>query len=470
MKRFIILLLFMLLAAISVSALNLEECIKLAMSNNKDLLAAQEDKAMADELYYDVRGNLLPQISLQGGYQLKTTWLPNSAVPGKMDFMPALSSGASADDSTLAGILTGFANNMIPGSPQKEGSLAAQIQLNQILFSGGRLINGITAVARYRSIQLLQILLIKQELYKKTMDMFYQTILAKKVWEIQQEGLVTANRHLSRVQILNTEGQVSEFDLLRAQLEVVKLKPEVVSAKNNYELALAALKKHIGTTDEAFTADGDFILPAQSEYFDLAQPDSLMIDLHTAQANAATRRLELKLAAINSEIQGIRYRAEKGNYLPNVMLTADYSLFTAADEYAIEGDDFGSAFNVGIGFSIPLFTGFSNTAKRSYARHGWMQAQIKETDASEWINLEVKQTYQNLETALENYRVQLENIRLAERSLQLAQVRFENQVGIQLEVFDAQIMLSSVKLSYYNSIYEVISANHNLKKAMGFLF
>jgi len=83
--------------------------------------------------------------------------------------------------------------------------------------------------------------------------------------------------------------------------------------------------------------------------------------------------------------------------------------------------------------------------------------------------LEVRQTWQNLQNALENYKVQVENIKLAERSVQLAQIRFENQVGIQLEVFDAQMTLNAVKLSYFNSIYEVISANQKFKKAMGYI-
>jgi outer membrane protein TolC len=63
--------------------------------------------------------------------------------------------------------------------------------------------------------------------------------------------------------------------------------------------------------------------------------------------------------------------------------------------------------------------------------------------------------------------VQTENIRLAERGLQLAQVRYENQVGIQLEVFDAQLTLQTIKLQYYQSIYEIISADRNFKKSIG---
>ncbi len=439
------------------SALTLDQCIEQAKANNKDLLSAKEDIYMADALYYDVRGSLLPQLSLVGGYQLKTTWLPDSAIPGKMDFMSSLDNSASGNDSTLAGILTGFANGLIPEQKQREGSIATQLKFDQILFSGGRLINGIKAVGRYRSIQGLRYKLLEQDLVLNTTNLFYQTLLAKKVYEVQTEALTIANRHFNRVELLNTEGQVSEFDMLRAKLEVAKLKPQVLQAKNQYDLAMAAFRNQIGVTDTTLTLDGDFILP-----------DAVTEDLETAQTNAEKQRIEPKLSAINTEINQIKYNAARQNYLPNIMLSADYSIFTAADEYSIEGDDFGKAFNIGIGFQLPLFTGLSNTSKQAYARHELSQSKLQEQNYNNLIQLEVKQAHQSLQNALENYSVQLENIKLAERSMQLAQVRFENQVGIQLEVFDAQIMLNSVKLSYYNSIFEVISANQKLKKAMGF--
>jgi outer membrane protein len=459
MKRMLLILILLSLFAGVINAISLDECVALARKNNKVLLAAREDIVMADQTYYEVRGMLLPQLSLQGGYQLNTTWLPKSSIPSAFDFSESLDENASPNDSILADILTGFTNSMIPDKVMKEGSVAAQIKLEQILFSGGKLINGINAVNRYRSIQKLKYKLLEQDVVVKTTDMYFQTVLAGKVVDIQQEGLDTANLHLDRVILLNREGQVSEFDLLRARLEVAKINPELIKAKNMYDLALTAFKKQIGYTDEYLILD--------QELTNL--PPIEQIELDSALALAEKQRLELELASIGTEISHIRYKAEKGNYLPVVGLTAGYSLFTAANKYIIESNDFGTSLSAGIGFSIPIFTGLSNSAKRSYAKHAYKQTQILEDDAREWVALEVKQTWQNLQNALESYNVQRENIRLAERSLQLAQVRYDNQVGIQLEVFDAQMMLNSIRLSYYNSVYDVISANQKFKKAMGYI-
>ncbi len=417
---------------------------------------AAEEIVKADNTYKDVRGNLLPQLSLQGAYSLNKTHLPNSAIPSAFDFSMGLDTLATDNDHYLAGAMNGVMSAMIPSKTQEEGSLAMQLKLEQVLFLGGKLINGIKAVDRYRSIQNQMYKLTEQDLIVQTTELFYQVLLLEKLYQVQEEAYALAEQHLQRVQLFNVEGQVSDFDLLRAQLEVSKQRPQVLTAKNQYELVLEAFRKHIGATDADLKPEGSFSLPITTE-----------MNLPDAIAEGKQNRIELTLADINTEIMQIRYNAERGNHLPNVALQADFSLFTVADEYAIQRDDFGRKYSVGIGFQLPLFTGLSNTSKRAYARHDYYQARLKQADAEDMIELQIKQNHQKLQHAIQNYQVQMENIRMAERAMQLAQIRYENQVGIQLEVFDAQVMLNAVKLQYFQSIFEVISADINFKKSIG---
>lgn len=456
MKKFIILCVCLSISGLALG-ISLQESLELAKQGNKELLKAKEDIFKADATYKDVRGNLLPQLSLQGGYNLSKTYLPDSAIPPAYDFTTGLDASASDNDEYLAQSLNGLVAGFSPSSPVKEGSLAMQLKFQQVLFMGAKLINGVKAVDRYRSIQKLRYNLVENEIVVSTTELFYQCLLAEKLVGVQQDAMDIANRHLARVELFWQEGQVSEFDVLRARLEVAKLQPQLIQSRNNYDLALSAFRKQIGSADSNLIPEGEFVLPQ----------DSLMTE-EEAIDEGLSNRLELRLAAINTEIQGIRYRAEKGNYLPNVALTADASLYTAADEYKIEGDDFGTSYSVGIGFTLPLFTGFSNSSKKAYARHDHTLAKIQEQDYRELIALEIKQNYQKLHYARETYKVQAENIKMAERNLQLAQIRYENQVGIQLEVFDAQIMLSALKLEYFNTIYQVISAERKLSKSLGY--
>ena len=83
-----------------------------------------------------------------------------------------------------------------------------QLKMDQVLFLGGKLINGIRAVDRFRSVQRLSYSVKEQEVILATTQIFYQSILAGKLAEIQEEGLATAQRHLTRVELLSAEGQV----------------------------------------------------------------------------------------------------------------------------------------------------------------------------------------------------------------------------------------------------------------------
>ena len=139
MKRLITLIGLSLLV-FSISAISLDESVNLALKNNRNLLIAKEEVEKANMSYNDVRGTLLPQITLQGGYELSRTHLPPNAIPGEVNFMPGLSQTASMDDYYLAGALAGVVNNMIPTTPQDQASVALQVKMTQVLFLGGKLV------------------------------------------------------------------------------------------------------------------------------------------------------------------------------------------------------------------------------------------------------------------------------------------------------------------------------------------
>jgi outer membrane protein len=438
-------------------AIGLDQSVDLAKQNNKTLQMANEEVLKSDQTYKSIRGYLLPQISLAGGYKLSRTYLPASVMFPSVDFTMGLDSLATYNDYYLANAMNSIINELSPDSPKDEGSLGLSLQFNQVLFLGGKLINGLRAVDKYRSIQKLKYELTEQDVVLNTTKIFYGCLLADKLVQLQEEALQTAKLHLQQVEAFNREGLVSEFDLLRARLEVAKLNPQIVQARNSRDLALAAFRKQIGMPEGADIPEGEFI-----------PPDSMEITLDGALQQGKLERVELKLADIACQIAQVKWNAEKGNYLPNVALQGSASLYTAADDFSIGKNDFGTNYSIGIGFSLPIFTGMTNTAKRSEAQHDYQYSRLQQKDYEEMISLQITQNYQNLNNALENYRLQTENIQMAERSLHLAQVRYDNQVGIQLEVFDAQTMLSAIKLQFYQAIYDIIIAQQELRKSVGY--
>ncbi|MCD4651203.1 MAG: TolC family protein [Candidatus Cloacimonetes bacterium] len=467
MRYFIAILL---LLPMLLSALTLDECVKLAQENNRELMRQREEIAKIDAEYNNVRGSLFPQITLNAGYQLKWNRLPDSATGGLQSLSDMLhgsddlNSATSNDsllienDQSIAGFTDDAMGSMTPEQNQEETALFGQIQLTQVVFMGGELFNGLRVLDKVKTITRKQYFLVEQDVIYNTKEMYYQTLLAGKVLRIQEDALTIAGQHLQQVTDAFDGGFVSEYNKLRAELEVEKLKPAVLQARNNSELAMQAFKNHLGWKSGVLTLDNT--VPETDNLPQFAELDSLLEE-------GLNNRAELKLSTISVEIEDVRYTIEKQNFLPDVFITGEYNKFTAATDFSIESEDFGDAWQIGLGVSMPLFTGFSNTARRAKTRHGLRQSKIAHEELLQLLELDIRNSWLALEYARQALEVQKKNISLAQRGLEIAQARYDNSVGIQLEVFDAQLKQRSTRLEYENALYSLIIATEKMNKALG---
>ncbi|MBS3742343.1 MAG: TolC family protein [Candidatus Cloacimonetes bacterium] len=468
MKRLITLtFVFIVIATAAVNAreLSLQEAIELTKIHNKKLQKAEQEVKEYKQDYLNVRGKLFPQLTLSAGYQYKKTELPESSQMGSSNLSAMIDSLATpgtanekilyGNDRTMAGYVDGALNDMLPSSVQKETSAYGSVKLDQVIFMGGKLINGITVASKLYHLQEKKYFVTKQDVIYEAISNYYGTKMAKKVWKIKREALSTAQKHLEQVQNMYEQGLVSEYDKLRANLEVKQLKPEVLNAKKDYQLAVKNLKNYVGITDTT-----ELILISEIEL------PKIDIDYNDAIQEGLRNRVELELADLNVEVNKVNYRYEKGNFLPQIGLSAEYNYF-GQNEKKIESQDWGNYYQVGIGFSMPLFTGLSNTAKKAKARHALKQAKISRQDLKEKIELDIRNSVLQLKADLENIESQKENVELAEKALKIAEARYDNQLANQLEVFDAQLNLQSAKLSHLNATYKVILSYEKLRKAIG---
>jgi outer membrane protein TolC len=436
-------------------SLTLSESIELALQNNKQLLKAREEVLKYKQDYNNVRGNLLPQISLAGGYQYGHTRLPDSAIPPSMLLADELTDEATTDDSTIADFFDYSLAALIPEQETDEYSAFGQLKLDQVVFMGGKLINGINIAGKLYHLQEKRYFLVEQEVVFNAKDLYYKTKLAGEVLEIQREALSYAQDYFQQISNMFEQGLVSEYDMLRAELEVQKLKPEVMEAEKNNKIAQENFSDFLGLeTNELILSDA----------IELITMEDIM--LNNAIDEALENRMELELSAINVDVNKVQLRYEKGNFLPNIGISAEYNVF-GADAEKIESDDWGNSYQVGIGFSMPIFTGFSNSAKIKKAKHSLRQAELDRKDLQEKIELDVTNSFLQLETDLEKVETQLNNVNLAERGLEIAEARYNNQVSNQLELIDAQLQLKIARLNLMNVKYSAVTAYEKLLKAMG---
>jgi outer membrane protein len=454
-KIVMILLLFLILSLFGQTSLTLRESVEIAIDNNKDLQKAREEVGKYRQEYNNVRGNLFPQITLSGGYQFKHMKLPDSAMPVMPSVESMLESNATINDSIIAGFIDYGFSSFIPAQESDEYSLAGTVSLSQVIFMGGKLINGINIAGKLYHLQEKKYWLDEQNLIFNTTDLYYKTKLVTEVAEIQVEALAFANLYFDQVSNMYEEGLVSEYDLLRAELEVQKLEPELLEAEKNSKLAMESFANHLNMDDRDLVLIDKIDLPKMEEF-----------SLKDAIDSALQDRMEIELSGIGVDVSKVYLRYEKGNFLPNIGITADYTYF-GADAEKIESDDWGSSYQVGIGFSMPLFTGLSNTSKIKKAKHTLNQSKLDHRTLQEMIELDVRNSYWQLQADLEKVSVQTRNVELATKGLEIANARYENQVSNQLEIIDAQLQLKAAKLNFMNAKYAAVISYTKLQKAMG---
>ncbi|MBI9031171.1 TolC family protein [bacterium] len=408
------------------NSLTLEEAERITQEKNKEIKIAQENKAGSFSNYKSIKGNLYPQLSLSGSYGLAKTDVP--------DILPA---GSMAE---------------------KEMPLNTVLSMNQILFSSD-VFNGLKAAKVYNNINDTMLNVTVRNVLFQTRRLFNTALLTKEIVVIHQEALEIANAQYTRVSNMYEQGLVSEYDKLRAELQVSELDPKLQEAMNNYQLSIQALQNHLGDEVEISEIEGE-----------LTEPVMQKISLDQAIKEGLDNRLELDATQLNVDILDIQYQNQKKSYLPSLALTGSITNFTATSDYEVEADNFGNKYSIAVGFQMPLFTGFTNVNKANEYKYQLNSARLETSVLYDNIKLEIKNHYLSLEKDKINITTAKKNRDLARRGLTIAEQMYANQLGTYLDVQSAQLSYNQAQLNYISAVYSLIDSYESLLKAMGINF
>ncbi|MCK4325696.1 TolC family protein, partial [bacterium] len=182
-----------------------------------------------------------------------------------------------------------------------EENYQTNVSLTQVLYAGGQLINSLrqsklnleaTGEKQNRT---------RQEIIFKVKEDFYRVLLAEEFVRINQETLSLAEEQLRIARERYHAGEVSNYDVLRAEVEVATVKPELVKAENYFEVAQNEFKFILGldlATPVKLKGEFDY-LPGE-------------VNLDDAFATVFAMRPELKEMEANRKIGELGVEIAKG--------------------------------------------------------------------------------------------------------------------------------------------------------------
>ncbi|MDD4829476.1 MAG: TolC family protein, partial [Bacteroidales bacterium] len=375
--------------------LDLATALRIAHDNNPTIKVAEIEIQRVDYARKEAIGNLLPNLNAVGQY--------TDNVMKQVMFMPE-SFAALMEGQKYMEI--GYKNSFV-------GSVNAQIPI--INFTIWQNIknkqNDIDIIIeKSRSSKI--------EMTKQVKDAYYTVLLSKSSLKVLQQSHTNALETLKNIENSYKQGIVSEYDYIRAQVNVNNLNPMLINAKNGVELSIMQLRMILSLPPEQ-----NIIIKEDLDSFN----DNINILTEVNNNSILSQNSDLKLLDYN--ILGLKNQLKVINtqHLPMLSANGSYIYQTQAENFKFKDYTWIGSASVGLQLTVPLFAGMTKVNQAKQVEMAIKGLEIQREYAKDGLNLQVKAAINSMNAAKEQLIVNKDAIKQAQRGYEIAKVRY--QVG-----------------------------------------
>jgi outer membrane protein len=434
--------------------LTLEEAVRTAEAQSEAIHIARAGVQRAQGQQYQARSQYLPQINASAAYT-RTLASQFSSIGGTappVDTTKPLPPPAPCDQyllgptATTEERLAGLENASrcsLGGNPFSSfGSLGfgAKNQYNlglsfsQNLFAGGRIRAQNTVANAGRTSAEIELAAQRAQIRLDVTQAYFDAALADRLVALAESSAVQTENVLRQTQLARNVGNVSEFELLRAQVSSANQRPIVIQRQSDREVAYLRLKQLLNISLDT---------PLQ---LTTAVDDSVAIASSLAAAGVtgdttAINRATVREAAATIDAQRGLLRIAKAQRLPSLALTSQYGKVAFPLSNFPQTGDFRTNWTIGLASQIPLFTGGRIKGEQMVAEANVREAQARYDQLREFAALDSRVTLNNLFQARAAWLASAGTADQARRAYSIAEVRYKEGISTQIELNDARILL-----------------------------
>ncbi len=285
---------------------------------------------------------------------------------------------------------------------------------------------------------------------------YFDAMTAKATLKAATEVKEIAKSTLNSAKVREGKGVASQSDRLRATTALAKAVLEQNRAQGNYRKALAVLGQIMGVPGNTVIS-----MPAEIAENTGEISDDLNHWLEEAQKNhPAIIAAREQVKAAQNQVTVVRSAG-----LPTLNFSSYYYKNTRPGEAVTQTE--AEENTVGIGITIPLFDGFSNTYKIRGAQAQVEQKQAALADTENRVALELVRAYADATSALQNLDASVNLLKAAEEALTVSQRRYDKGAADITEILNTQWTLSEGQQERIRCIAEWHSARLRLLASAG---
>jgi outer membrane protein TolC len=431
-------------------SITVDAAVRMAVQHNPELQSARLEVQRSDARVMEAWGYTMPSVDISGNFN-HIIEKPKSFFPDVI-YYPLV----KMMDSTFKAPRPTGKLVELPFSMSPSNSANAALNVRQILFNGSVFV-GVGAASIYSQMARDIYLQKKVETVAKVRKAYFGALLAREALMMMESNLKNAEENLKNVQLLRSQGIVSEYDELRATVGVDNLRPIVIQSETGYHLAVDNLRNTMGVGDSVNVMPSESLVLLEVDEGILQSADKAVLESNP-NLNIVKHQIELNSASVN---------AERANYLPTIVAYGSYSYTAIKDNYRISTNDFYKTTQVGLNISVNLFQGLQTNSRIEQAQLERQKTEEQKGSLERNLQMGIRSVIGNLRQARKRVDAQQKTVETAERGYKIVTARFLSNAATQLEVNDAALALSQAKVNRMQSIYDYLVAASELDSMLG---
>jgi outer membrane protein TolC len=302
------------------------------------------------------------------------------------------------------------------------------LSFSQSLWSGGRIGGRVGAAKAGVRAAELGLAAARAAAALELTEAYFDAALTERLVSIAESTLEQADATLAQVRSAREVGERSEFDLLRAQVSRDNQRPLVVERRSARDLAQLRLAQLLE-------------LPAATRFHLTTDPLSLADGAFADFAAGSGERAPLAQAIAALDAREALRRAAHGERLPDVGFSSSYGRVAYPSSGAPAWGDTRTNWTVGVGLTLPLFTGGRLRGLESAAQADLDAAKARQQQVRELADLESQQVDSLLSSAQALWEASAGTVEQAKRAYEIAELRYREGLSTQVELSDSRLAL-----------------------------
>jgi len=330
---------------------------------------------------------------------------------------------------------------------------SGSLNYNQVLYDFGKTKQSVGMEKESKTIAEKNANLFKQRLSSMVANTFYSLVFLQEAIKIKDKELQILKEHLEFVEKKKATGSATQYELLSIKVKISAAENQKVDIVTSQKIQQSALRSLMGLPNT--------VVPIVKQDIALVLPN---INQDSLLNYAYSNRLEMGLSKEKETITGLQYNLVKSQNNPVL------SLFASAggkNGYPIDLAVFKFNYAAGIGLKIPLFDGYRMKYNLAQTKSAVNNATYDTEIARRSITNEVVESEANRLAAMQKIKQYELQVAQAEEAFSLAKVNYSTGAITNLDLLDAENIVSESRLMLLKSRVDYIASVFRLNISLG---